>query len=140
MVSSPNFFSAEDLLLNNHCLGTPSASNLEENPSADVFEENVNEPTLKVAVTQVIRAQAETLETMKEFMRSQLLQQAKVLELINSTTEVLRESAANIARFTNPPPCPNCTTDNFLEAFLQACNNNNPKLLNNLVSKKNNQR
>jgi hypothetical protein len=140
MVNSPAIFSADDLLLTNQCLGTPSASNLEENPSADVFEENVDEPSLKSSVAQVIRAQAETLETMKEFMRSQLLQQAKVLELINTTTEVLRESAANIARFTNPLPCPNCTTDNFLEQFLQACNNNNPKLLNNLVSKKNNQR
>jgi hypothetical protein len=74
---------------------------------------------------------------MKQFMKENLIHQAKIFELVNSSTEILRETANNLSKNTTPASCPTCA-DNFLETFIQACNNNgnsNPsKLMPNLRS------
>lgn len=68
-----------------------------------------------------------------------MTQQTKLLELINGTTEVLREATASLKKQANPQPCPTCS-ENFLETFIQAVNNNNPKTVNSVLSKKNHSR
>lgn len=127
MIESPAAASTDEQSLDNQM-------NLEESKFDDLklsgFFESHNDD-LKSSLAQMIRAQTETLNLMKQFMKENLIHQAKIFELVNSSTEILRETAANLSR---PTSCPTCT-DNFLESFLQACNNNGSKLAKKNVSR-----
>jgi hypothetical protein len=63
---------------------------------------------------------------MQQFMKEQVVQQAKICQIMATTVEVLKEAAASLERTSNPAPCPTCTT-NFVEALLQGCSNNGKK-------------
>ncbi|KAI6227120.1 hypothetical protein M3Y95_00693100 [Aphelenchoides besseyi] len=83
---------------------------------------------LKQLVNELVRSQKETLESVRTFMKEQTIVQSKIIEMMASTVDLVRESAANLERTSAPQQCPTCA-GSLMESLLQLYTSN-PKAFN----------
>lgn len=58
------------------------------------------------------------LQTLQRFMDQQTIQQAKIIDMMSATVELVRESAAQLQRLA--APCPTCAgqlLENLMDAY-----------------------
>uniref|UniRef100_A0A1I7SLT6 MADF domain-containing protein n=2 Tax=Bursaphelenchus xylophilus TaxID=6326 RepID=A0A1I7SLT6_BURXY len=78
--------------------------------------ESNDDTNLKKIMGQMIKNQAESFQALRNFMTEQTLQQAKIIEMMAATVELVRESTSHLERASNL--CPTCT-GNLLEKVFQ---------------------